>query len=282
MQKPNSSILINIIATWMICAASVVAIQAQVAQPCTEDFSSDTNPATPGFANSVFVHNPTGSYVLGPGFPGGPAGHSLQLFAGAVDVISFPGQSVTSASVQVFSFGRGFVIFEGAGDIRTEPIQPLPAIQIKQVTPLSFGDNNLPLGNVSKITLVGFETMFDNIEISPCGSPPPSTITVEVLVKPRSINPDRNHGLIKAVVLSTPAFDAATVDPTTVHLGDASVPFRYFPGDEDEDGDTDLIFFFLMGEVGVECGDNTIQLTGETTSGTPIEGEGQIETVGCP
>jgi hypothetical protein len=86
---------------------------------------------------------------------------------------------------------------------------------------------------------------------------------------------------MKAVILSDAGFDATTVDPATVQFGAATVPFRYFFGDEDEDGDTDLIFFFLVGEVDIQCGDTTIRLTGQTTSGQQIEGEGPILTVGC-
>ncbi|HSE98910.1 MAG TPA: hypothetical protein VLD57_11650, partial [Blastocatellia bacterium] len=83
-------------------------------------------------------------------------------------------------------------------------------------------------------------------------------------------------------LLSTSAFDAGTVDPATVQFGSATAPFRHFFGDEDEDGDRDLIFFFLVGDVGILCGDTTVRLTGMTTSGQPIEGVGSIQTVGCP
>jgi hypothetical protein len=87
---------------------------------------------------------------------------------------------------------------------------------------------------------------------------------------------------MKAVILSDADFDATTVDPQTVQFGNATVPFTVFPGDEDEDGDTDLIFFFLVGEVGIQCGDTSVPLTGQTLAGQPIEGEGAIDTVGCP
>lgn len=245
-------------------------------QSFVEDFTSDTNPTMPGFASSVFIHSPTGSFSLGPGFPGA-SGHSLALFAGATDEITFPGHTVNSGSVQIFAFGPGLVIFEGVDDALTARFGPLPATQIREATNITLGDNGLPLGRIVKITLVGSETLFDNVEISTVAT----SINVNVLVRPGAINPDRNNGLMKAVILSDPDFDATTVDPATVQFGAATIAFRQFFGDEDEDGDTDLIFFFLVGEVGIQCGDTGVTLTGSTTNGQLIEGVGAIRTVGC-
>jgi hypothetical protein len=253
----------------------------QTAQPCIEDFTSDAAPTLPGLAGTVFSHSLSGNFILGSGFPGDPPGHSLALFAGATDVITFPGQTVTYAKAQIFSFSPGFIIFEGVGDMLTIRFGPAPVAQLREARDTTVGDNDQPLGQIVKVTLIGFETLFDNIEISPCMSTPPST-TVAVLVRPGSINPGRNDGVLKAAILSNAGFNATTVDPTTVQFGAATVPFRYFFGDEDEDGDTDLIFFFLVGDVDIQCGDTAIRLTGKTTSGQSIEGEGSIRTIGCP
>jgi hypothetical protein len=269
----------------ILIALPVVSLKASpvlaAAQPCIEDFTSDTDPTMPGFAGSVFSHNLSGNFSLGPSFPGHPPGHSLALLAGATDVITFPGQTVTYAKVQIFSFGPGIIIFEGVGALLTARFSPAPLAQFREATDATLGDNNLPLGQILKVTLIGFETLFDNIEISPCVSTPPS-ITVDVLIRPQAINPRRNDGLMKVVILSTASFNATTVEPTTVQFGAATVPFRFFFGDEDEDGDTDLIFFFLVRDVGIQCGDTLVRLTGQTTASQPIEGEGAIETVGCP
>ncbi|HZM85195.1 MAG TPA: hypothetical protein VFF31_01450 [Blastocatellia bacterium] len=252
----------------------------QAAQPCVEDFTSDVDPTLPGLAGSVFSHSISGSFSFWSGFPGHPPSHVLALFAGATDAITFPGQTVTYAKVQIFSFSPGMVIFEGVGDMLTTRFSPAPVVQIREAADTTHGDNDRPLGQIVKVTLIGFETLFDNVEISPCMSTPPTTVSL--LIRPPKINPKRNDGVMKAVILSTSTFDAATVDPTTVQFGSATVPFRFFLGDEDEDGDIDLIFFFLVGDVGIQCGDTTVRLTGLTTSGQAIEGEGSIETVGCP
>ena len=259
--------------------ATPVFAAPQAAQPCLEDFSSDADPTVPGLAGSVFSHSISGSFAFWSGFPGQPPSHVLALFAGASDAITFPGQTVTSARVQIFSFSPGMVVFEGTGDMLTARFSPAPLVQTREADATTLGDNDQPLGQIVKVTLIGFETLFDNIEISPCASSPPPTVAL--LVRPGSINPNRNDGVMKVVILSSASFDATTVDPTTVQFGAATVPFRYFFGDEDEDGDIDLIFFFLVGEVGIQCGDTSVPLTGQTIAGQLIEGEGSIQTVGC-
>ena len=245
-----------------------------VTQSCVEDFALDSDPSMPGFASSVFVHSPSGNFQFLSG--------GLALFAGATDVVTFPGQTVTRAKVSYRSFGGGSIIFEGTGDTKTFMLHSIPFASA-EVFDTTVGDNSTPgnlllVGQIVRITLIGSEQIFDDLEIDPCVAT--STTNVDVLVKPKANNPGRS-GLIKAVILSSPGFDARGVDPASVHFGAASMPFRYFFGDEDEDGDTDLIFFFFVQEVGISCGDTSILLTGLTTGGQPIEGHGEIKTPGC-
>lgn len=249
---------------------------AQTAQSCVEDFASDADPTVPGFASTVFSHRITGNYS----FFGGPSDYDLAMFAGSTDVVTFPGQTVTHVRVPFDSFSSGYIIYEGVGGTLTLLFRP-GVSQSSEASETTLGDNELPLGQILKLTLIGFETVFDRIEISPCVTAPPAA-AVEVLVRPRAINPKRNDGLIKAAILSDAGFDARSVDPATVGFGAATIPFTYFFGDEDGDGDTDLIFFFLVRDVGIQCGDTTIRLAGRTLSGQSIEGAGAIQTLGCP
>jgi hypothetical protein len=276
----RSLVTIKLIAPLLLLLAAILVAQPgtsaapPVSQSCVEDFALDSDPSMPGFASSIFVHSPSGNYRFLSG--------GLALFAGATDVVTFPGQTVTRAKVSYRAFGEGSIIFEGTGDTKTFILHPTP-FATAEVLDTSMGDNSTPsnirfVGQIVRITLIGFEVFFDDLEIDPCGAASP--ITVDVLVKPKANNPTRS-GLIKAVILSSPGFDARTVDPTSVHFGAASMPFRYFLGDEDEDGDTDLIFFFFVQEVGISCGDTSIHLTGLTTGGQPVEGHGEITTPGC-
>src|ERR1051325_5068232 len=186
---------------------------AQTTSSCVEDFTSDTDPTTPGFASSVFSHSLTGNHQ----FVGGPSGDALALFAGATDAVTFPGQLVTRAAVDFIAFGEGHIIFEGGGDSLTVPYLPSPAWRTIGATDTTAGDNGLPLGRIMRITLLGTETFFDNLSISPCTTTP-QPIQVDVIVKPKVNNP-RRDGLIKAAILSSRRFDPRTVDPTTVRFG---------------------------------------------------------------
>jgi hypothetical protein len=282
--NPRSAALSAMTAIALLFALSAATMLAhpvrpatlQAASACMEDFTSDTDPTMPGFASSVFNHSLSGNHQ----FINYASGDALALFAGATDVVTFPAQSVTSAAVSFAAFGEGYIIFEGIGDTKTIFFRPFPALQTLGASDTAPGDNGLALGQIVKITLIGYEVFFDSIEIGPCRSAP-QVRQVDVLIKPKVNNP-RRDGLIKAVILSTPGFDARTLDPATVRFGAATVPFRHFFGDEDEDGDTDLIFFFWFSDVGIRCGDTLVPLTGQTTAGQPIEGDGAITTVGCP
>jgi hypothetical protein len=100
---------------------------------------------------------------------------------------------------------------------------------------------------------------------------------------PNSINP-RSRGVIPVAILTTPSFDATTVDPTTVRFGrtgSEATPVQSALEDVDGDGDTDLILHFNTQDTGIVCGDTAASLTGETLSGQAIVGTDSIKTVGC-
>ncbi len=100
---------------------------------------------------------------------------------------------------------------------------------------------------------------------------------------PNSINP-KSRGKIPVAILTTGTFDATTVDTTTVlfgKTGNEANPVHHVLEDVDGDGDTDMILHFQTQETGIECGDNTVYLTGKINSGSTIEGSDSIRTVGC-
>ncbi len=100
---------------------------------------------------------------------------------------------------------------------------------------------------------------------------------------PNSINL-KSKGVIPVAVLTTPEFDAADVDPTTVGFGPDTAGIAHSAAhleDVDGDGDIDLLMHFRTQETGIQCGDTYATLTGETFDGSPIEGSDSIKTVGC-
>jgi hypothetical protein len=85
-------------------------------------------------------------------------------------------------------------------------------------------------------------------------------------------------------ILTTDTFDAATVDPTTIRFGRTgteAAPVHSALEDVDGDGDADLILHFNTQATGIQCGDISASLTGETFGGQAIVGSDSIKTVGC-
>jgi YVTN family beta-propeller protein len=111
--------------------------------------------------------------------------------------------------------------------------------------------------------------------------------TVAIDIKPgsfpNSINP-KSKGVIPVAILTTASFDATTVDLNSVRFGRTgaeAAPVQSGLEDVDGDGDTDMILHFNTQETGIQCGDTSASLTGETFGGEQIEGTDSIQTVGC-
>jgi hypothetical protein len=100
---------------------------------------------------------------------------------------------------------------------------------------------------------------------------------------PNSINP-RSQGVIPVAILTTDTFDATAVDPSTVLFGATgteATPVHAALEDVNSDGRTDMILHFNTQDTGIQCGDTSASLTGETFSGQAIQGSDAIQTVGC-
>jgi hypothetical protein len=116
---------------------------------------------------------------------------------------------------------------------------------------------------------------------------PVSVAAVDIDVEPRnqtnSVNPGRG-GKIAVAILTTSAFDSATVDTSTVLFGRTGIeaaPIQDAMEDVDRDGDLDLVLRFNMKETGLTCADVSAVLTAETFDGQALEGSDAIRPVGC-
>ncbi len=90
--------------------------------------------------------------------------------------------------------------------------------------------------------------------------------------------------MIPVAILSSPDFDATSVDPGTVRFGvngDEAAPVRSMTEDIDQDGDTDRMFLFRAPQTNISCGDTSASLTGKTRSGQAIAGSESFTTEGC-
>ena len=125
------------------------------------------------------------------------------------------------------------------------------------------------------------------------GSAGKCKVAIQIDIKPGEFPNNINlssRGRIPVAILTTDAtdnvgtFDATTVDPTTVRFGSTgteATPVQDALEDVDGDGDTDMILRFNTQDTGIECGDTSATLTGQTFDGQTIHGTDSIETVGC-
>jgi hypothetical protein len=108
---------------------------------------------------------------------------------------------------------------------------------------------------------------------------------------PNSINL-KSNGVIPVAVLTTPDFDATSVDRSDlsrIRFGDVNgvarvSPIRSALDDVDGDGDRDLVLSFSTSAVratGALIATSTVaELTGVTTEGTPFRGTDTVRIVG--
>lgn len=113
---------------------------------------------------------------------------------------------------------------------------------------------------------------------------------VESDIKPGSeqnkINPG-SHGKVKVAILSSPTFDAMSVCIPTVRFGklarsEGAPVVSYDYQDVDNDGDLDLVCQFNVDETGIEYGDQSANVVGNTDLGETFNSEDNIQTVGNP
>jgi hypothetical protein len=101
---------------------------------------------------------------------------------------------------------------------------------------------------------------------------------------PNTINLGSN-GVVPVAILSTPTFDARTVDPQTVTLAGASVRLRgkgtpvASVQDADKDGRLDLVVQVSTEALQLTAGDTLAVLEGATVGGSQIIGSDSIRVV---
>jgi hypothetical protein len=161
----------------------------------------------------------------------------------------------------------------------------------------SRADEFLYIGLISQTGIIEVETrpespagdllsttvrLFDDVSRSEVRS---AQLYASIDIKPGNgrnvINP-RSKGRFWAAMLSDEDFDALQIDPATVALGPAeALPDRYRVKDVNRDRLPDLMLRFRTPEVGLQCGDTEVGLTGETYAGESIIGTDKVKTVGC-
>jgi hypothetical protein len=97
-----------------------------------------------------------------------------------------------------------------------------------------------------------------------------------------TVNPSKDNSQV--AILSSTSFDARAIDPDTMGFGpnqildiDGKGRFK----DVNGDGLQDLILRFSVAESGIQCGDSSVSISGETFNGQAIQASDFIKTVGC-
>ncbi|MCI0414867.1 hypothetical protein L0222_18985 [bacterium] len=168
-----------------------------------------------------------------------------------------------------------------AGNINWQVAEVFDTTESDKINPQDPNEHPPALGAIRRITLIGGESVYDNIEIETTGGNP-NPVTAGILVNPKKINVNLRSGLIRIAIVTDTNFDALSIDPTTVQLGNATTLINGFGGDIEPDGDTDLLLFFRFRDIGIVCGDTSVLFSARTLTGEMVEGIGVIETVGCP
>lgn len=113
------------------------------------------------------------------------------------------------------------------------------------------------------------------------------TIEVDIDIRPGDfpnvIDPFSRKAVVVGI-LSSGEFDATAVDPLSVLFGPAGTMTKngqFRLKDVNQDGLLDLALFFRQSESGIQCGDLTASLNGNTLEGEIIQGSDLIVTAGC-
>jgi hypothetical protein len=145
-----------------------------------------------------------------------------------------------------------------------------------------FKDNG---ADFSELTMLGWVQVREDAAFRASFSALAITVAIDIIPDSfrNSINP-KSRGVVPVAILTTDTFDATIVDPLSVEFGPNGATEAHGRGhieDANKDGRLDLVLHFNTQDTGIQCGDSSASLTGQTFSGQEIEGTDAITTVGC-
>lgn len=144
-------------------------------------------------------------------------------------------------------------------------------------------------------TVCGLKGSYMDRGVTGTTSGPVNFIAVNISIKPPAAAPvpisPGDRGATPVAILGSSTFDASTVDVSSVLLGPGNAAV-FGPGspsfngqmdleDVNNDGFPDLVLHFRSQQIGVQCTDTSLLLTGKTQNGTAIRGTEAIQITGC-
>jgi len=302
--------------TWRVTNVIVKDATRNITSLVTDDL------AVLGFPTRLVVIQPSlmGDGTIGDPAAGGTV--MDDVFEDRAQVTFPPGvlSQPTDVAIDVFQDPLDVPIpagFQAAGtrfvniDLDPQPVFPLPPPGLTLVLPLV---DPLPVGRmldlfriepatgnlvpaldvvtglpvVGQVDAGGLSATFTGIaSLSVVVGLLPDVITVDIDIKPGSdLNPINltSKGVIPVAILTTEAFDATSIDPSTTMFGPDGATEAHGKGhieDADYDGDLDLVLHFKTQDTGISCGASAAFLTGATFDGQAIEGSDSIDIVRC-
>jgi hypothetical protein len=194
-------------------------------------------------------------------------------------------QLLTNGCPDFFRLEMGFAGFSTSGGIGGTSLE----IQVTPHSHILFIRMTVPpfdiIHDPENPILIKIAPPGTEVRLAAFGFSPPREVAIDI--KPGSadnpINP-RSAGVVPVAILTTDTFDATTVDPSSVEFGPDGAIEAHRRGhieDVDGDGDDDLVLHFNTRDAGIQCGDTSVTLTGQTFSEQEVEGTDAITTVGC-
>lgn len=108
------------------------------------------------------------------------------------------------------------------------------------------------------------------------------TIDIRPFSSRNSVFPRSPWSVLSVAVLATADFDVKAVDAASVRFGPSgAAPIQVAFRDVNGDRVPDMVLFFRTSHTGIQCGDASASLTGQTVNAAAFEGSDSVNTVGC-
>jgi len=176
-------------------------------------------------------------------------------------------------------YGSGFAV-DGV-PLVDENGKPLSEFAFNLSDEYGFGkltgtyENGDPI-NGDPINGLGFY-LYDGVPLYLAVSSPEVMIDIKPGSDTNPINL-KSKGVVPVAVLTTNVFDAAEVNPATVHFAGAT-PLRWTLEDVDGDGDKDMLFHFRTEQLNLDQNSTEAVLTGKTIEEVAFEATDKVQIV---